>query len=89
MAWSVHEEILSATRRSANKYIVLEMYEFNEQGKLNVMRNSKLRNEELVDKGKASSVQSKQIIEEDDVFQDDSGMARCIEGDEIIGMDKG
>ncbi|GJV55143.1 RNA-directed DNA polymerase, eukaryota, reverse transcriptase zinc-binding domain protein [Tanacetum coccineum] len=43
----------------------------------------------MVDKGKASSVQSKQIIEEDDVFQDDSGMARCIEGDEIIGMDKG
>ncbi|GKE00282.1 hypothetical protein Tco_1388265 [Tanacetum coccineum] len=117
-AWSVHGEILSAMRRSANKYTVLEMYDINEQGELNDMRNRELvddfisqkrdptdaemlkwnidmvayykqRKEELVNKGKASSVQSKQIIEEDDVFQDDSGMAQCMEGDEIRGMDEG
>ncbi|GJR44770.1 RNA-directed DNA polymerase, eukaryota, reverse transcriptase zinc-binding domain protein [Tanacetum coccineum] len=70
-AWSVHGEILFAMRRYANKYNVLEMYNINKQGELNDMRNREL--EELVNKGKANFVQSKKIIEEDDVCQDDSG----------------
>ncbi|GJZ31360.1 RNA-directed DNA polymerase, eukaryota, reverse transcriptase zinc-binding domain protein [Tanacetum coccineum] len=46
-----------------------EMFKWN----INMVAYYKQRNEELVNKGKASSVQSKQIIKVDDVFQDDSG----------------
>ncbi|GKD85145.1 hypothetical protein Tco_1356299 [Tanacetum coccineum] len=62
-----------------------EMFKWN----IDMVAYYKQRNEELVNKGKANYVHSKQIIEADDVFQDDSGMAQCMEGDEIRGIDKG
>nr|GEY01291.1 zinc knuckle CX2CX4HX4C [Tanacetum cinerariifolium] len=39
-AWSVHREILSAMRRSANKYSVLDLYDETELVELQKVRNS-------------------------------------------------
>nr|GEU47494.1 hypothetical protein [Tanacetum cinerariifolium] len=44
-AWSIHGELLTAMKRSANKYSVLEMYEEEEMSELNEMQNK-----EIVDK---------------------------------------
>nr|GEW88052.1 reverse transcriptase domain-containing protein [Tanacetum cinerariifolium] len=41
-AWSVHGEILSAIKRSTNKYYVLELYDENEISELNDMKNKEI-----------------------------------------------
>ncbi|GJX38013.1 zinc knuckle CX2CX4HX4C containing protein [Tanacetum coccineum] len=37
--WSVHKDILKDMKRSANKFIVFEMYDVNKQNELNELRN--------------------------------------------------
>ncbi|GJU59706.1 hypothetical protein Tco_1237472 [Tanacetum coccineum] len=81
-AWSIHGELLTAIKRSTNKYSVLEMYE-KEISELNEMQNR-----ENVDKFiSQNKIPTENAIneEEDDVFNDDSGMNM----DDVLGVDKG
>ncbi|GJY99383.1 RNA-directed DNA polymerase, eukaryota, reverse transcriptase zinc-binding domain protein [Tanacetum coccineum] len=73
--WSVHGEILEAMKRFANKYSILELYDENE-----VIDNM----DPLRVNGSSSSQ-----VEEEDVYEDDSGMAECMVSDVLKGIDRG
>ncbi|GJT31229.1 hypothetical protein Tco_0911504 [Tanacetum coccineum] len=78
-AWSVREEILSAMKRSANKFYVLELYDENELMELQGLKNRE-RKALLNDKGEnITSMNEHNGKEIDDVFNDESGIAECME----------
>ncbi|GJW00449.1 hypothetical protein Tco_1555700 [Tanacetum coccineum] len=84
-AWSVREEILSAMKRSANKFSVLELYDKNELMELQGMKNRE-RKALLNDKGEnITSMNEHNGKEVDDVFNDESGIAECMENDGLNG----
>ncbi|GJR98189.1 RNA-directed DNA polymerase, eukaryota, reverse transcriptase zinc-binding domain protein [Tanacetum coccineum] len=111
--WNVHNDILAAMRRSANKFSVFEKYDENETNNLQSIMNKEIvekfitRNKEpsacdmkkwnedmikyykdrlaeLKDKGESSGG----IREENEVFPDDSGIARCMEEDGLSTSNK-
>nr|GFA05061.1 hypothetical protein [Tanacetum cinerariifolium] len=73
-AWSVHGEILSAMKRSANKFSMFELYEYllyKEESCVNLQG------------GNAGGGKNAGVKELDDVFEDDTGIAKCMEEDGI------
>ncbi|GJY57797.1 RNA-directed DNA polymerase, eukaryota, reverse transcriptase zinc-binding domain protein [Tanacetum coccineum] len=118
-AWSVHGEILSAMKRSTNKYSVLEIYDENELCELNDIKNKEIVEEfinqkriptgsdmlfwniDMVAYSKQMKEQLSSIskgivdekggtnVEENDVLNDNSGMAECLNVNEMMGMDRG
>nr|GEZ56030.1 zinc knuckle CX2CX4HX4C [Tanacetum cinerariifolium] len=81
-AWNVHGENLSAMRRSANKYTVLDLYDEN-----GLVELQELRNSDRVEGGNSNMNKVKNRVEVDDVFDDDSGIAECMKNDGVNGMD--
>ncbi|GJX68210.1 zinc knuckle CX2CX4HX4C containing protein [Tanacetum coccineum] len=72
-AWSVHGEILSAMKRSANKYSVLDLYDETE-----IIELQEIKNKERMEEGIRKEV--------DDVFNDMSGIAEYMENDGVNGI---
>ncbi|GJZ05816.1 zinc knuckle CX2CX4HX4C containing protein [Tanacetum coccineum] len=72
-AWSVHGEILSAMKRLANKYSVLDLYDETE-----IIELQEIKNKERVEEGIRKEV--------DDVFSDMSGIAEYMENDGVNGI---
>nr|GEW17740.1 RNA-directed DNA polymerase, eukaryota, reverse transcriptase zinc-binding domain protein [Tanacetum cinerariifolium] len=67
-AWSAHDDILSTTKRSANKFYVFELYDENELNEIQDMKNrEKWKN---------------------DMYTDDTGMAKCMEKDDMDGIER-
>nr|GEW82000.1 ATPase, F1/V1/A1 complex, alpha/beta subunit, zinc knuckle CX2CX4HX4C [Tanacetum cinerariifolium] len=79
--WSMHKDILEAMKRSSNKFSVLEMYDVNEQIELNDLRNMEIVDEFLNKK--------KTVYEEEDVFEEENGIAHNMNENVVKGMDKG
>ncbi|PWA92557.1 ATPase, F1/V1/A1 complex, alpha/beta subunit, Zinc knuckle CX2CX4HX4C [Artemisia annua] len=114
--WSVPGEIVEAMKKSANKYSILEMYDVNELGELNDIRNKEIV-DEFISQNKCLSdnelqkwnfdmvayyKQKVKLMEDkgnkqpnscgnevNDVYEDESGVAQCMEGDVVKGLDGG
>nr|GEV07262.1 hypothetical protein [Tanacetum cinerariifolium] len=76
-AWSVHEEILFAMKRSTNKYSVLELYDETDIIEIQLIKN-KEKVEGFIQKKKSPAGE-----EFNDVFTDMSGKAQCMENEDV------
>ncbi|GKB81472.1 RNA-directed DNA polymerase, eukaryota, reverse transcriptase zinc-binding domain protein [Tanacetum coccineum] len=90
-AWSVHGEVISAIRRSANKYSMFELYnesEIDDLQNVDMITYYKRRKAELIDKGKKGMEgNSTGSQEKDDVLEDDTSIAKCMAEDGMEGID--
>ncbi|GJX33002.1 hypothetical protein Tco_0242857 [Tanacetum coccineum] len=77
-AWNVNEDIMAELKRSANKYSVFELYDENE---VNEIQN-------LKDRDKVEKNEEEEHNSMDDVYEDDSGVAKSMEQDGMEGMDR-
>ncbi|GJT29694.1 reverse transcriptase [Tanacetum coccineum] len=85
--WLVHQEILQAMKRFANKFYVLQMYDVNDQNELEELKNMEIVDEYINKK----EYPPEDVLkgEEDNVVCEDNGIGQCMEGNEISGIDEG
>ncbi|GJT84542.1 zinc knuckle CX2CX4HX4C containing protein [Tanacetum coccineum] len=95
-AWNVNDDILSAMKKSANKFSVFEIYDENDLNEIqNMKRNEKgeksvdQRKDQMINKGEeVECVKCCKNKEVEDVYNDDTGMGECMVNDGMDGMDR-